>query len=591
MVGRYIETVNSLFSNKNYPFLEDRYLLSLQFKTALQNAFSSISGVDKNQVTQFIEDSLYDNYPQSIRQYLMYASAAKKTGSDLSNMYALKKDNDKDGANTKLIYIHDDAKTRLSGLQGIDSQGFSKKSEITTQIAIEMQELDQYYIENIAPADVSIYANKNTFFNWLLDYSGDSIPDIEVESYDSSIAGVDKIRYSLTREFVNFELLEENIANKNYLSGTNSIGFKTPYLATLAYDDTFTRNWKWPQDKDKYLDYFKYFGGYGITECAGVSCASTPCCEGYSCSSTTKRCEAIRNVVKPVYTSKRYVGLLPEVNKYYLTMVRDRTRTSWWMYDAAFILNPFNPFMVKSTAEYWNDVLLSQPNIRFHLVSPCKADLMMKVSRCECFGSPTDKSIIGTFAASLGSPKLYQTGENNEDFGTFVDNFDGENPMLYKIDKDTGQITKECMPKSIWANPPWNSNAPYKPMCIEINPIIDPEVDPNYCYQGYKPLELKAFDFAMDWGIPLACAAVSGTAGTAAGGVGAIPGFIAGYGTCATVTTIVDLTVGEAFDAACYKWPHRGGNTGGPCCMVANMGGAIPALLAYSTGNCEEYKN
>jgi hypothetical protein len=263
------------------------------------------------------------------------------------------------------------------------------------------------------------------------------------------------------------------MAEKNYPVGTNAIGLKTPLKHTVVYDD--------------------------------------------SQSEFIKR-EAL---MKKFGSDEKYVGLLPEVNEYYLSLTRDK-HAYWW----------------------------DQPPIRFHLVSPCYADIMMKVTRCECGYHPDEESgWYDTF------PEGYKK-EGHEIFGmdedgnkiptgkfTKVTHFDGENAMLYRLDED-GRPIKECVPAKLF-----QFDNVYKPKCIQINPVLYEDLpaghEYNYCYHGEDLVwdATKAFITGLEIGLPLLGLFCGPAAPACMAGIG----FAAGVGG-ETLKAAVETT---------HQWPNH----------------------------------
>jgi hypothetical protein len=277
----------------------------------------------------------------------------------------------------------------------------------------------------------------------------------------------------------------ESMQAKFYSVGTNAIGLKTPYMATVPYDDEYTSSITEFEDQKEFLT------NYG---------------EGSN------------------------VGLLPVVNRYYLSLTKDQF--SWWF---------------------------DQEPQRFHLVSPCYADIIMRVSNCDCKG--TEDPDAG----------LYLTGENYTIYGTDengnrvftgetteVDHFYEEKPMLYRLDEN-GDAIKECYAGK-WYR--WDTDYPTK--CIKINPIMDPYSvseyiqkdtvaaffygsENNYCYHGKDPgFEIySGYITALEIGVPLLCTVTTL-------GVGAGPCFV-GLG---AVTGLAGESI-KAIMETQHQWPNH----------------------------------
>lgn len=156
-----------------------------------------------------------------------------------------------------------------------------------------------------------------------------------------------------------------------------------------------------------------------------------------------------------------HVGLLPVVYRYYLSLVRDKV-ANWW----------------------------DQPPERFFLVSPCYADVSLKVTNCECSGHEDEDA------------GLYWTGKEYElEDGRIINvpHFDGKNPMIYRLDEN-GNPIKECYASSFFR---FDKESSIK--CIKINPVLDEDKDPNYCYHG-KNSKYTAFKVGvttLEMGLPL----------------------------------------------------------------------------------------
>ncbi len=362
--------------------------------------------------------------------------------------------------------------------------------------------------------------------------------------------------YSLLKKITTYEYFSASVTDKSNYFGVNSIGFKTPYMATEVFDDTYTSGWQWPEDEAEYLDYFEHFAGH--SECGPNSCGSeADCCRGQTCedlgiAGVGKVCtgEGVATV-DPEYLSKRYIGLLPEVERYYISMVRDQRSKNLlsWAYTG------------------WG-VSHSQKPARFHLVSPCSADLIVRVTQCECYGTPTEQPGDTWLANLLDTQSLYETGEYNSELGQVVDNFDGTNKMLYQIDPATGNIIKQCNPKKAAGlsglattdlmdmifddEEVLGTVRPYKPLCIEIDPIMFEDREGNYCYRGIKPTELASLGAVTNYVLPVTCGVVAAVGSV---GTGAIPAMA----TCSVIGSGINMVLEPVLEAGCYKWPIHGG--------------------------------
>jgi len=346
----------------------------------------------------------------------------------------------------------------------------------------------------------------------------------------------------LMSELVLSALRIQSISRKFYYYGTNTIGFKTPYKATVVYDDKFTKNWVWPQDDDKYLDYFDHFGGYIQDECDSCNECQDKCRN--NCEDCTDKCN--KDCEKPCdkcneaiekYDTKRYRGLLREVDRYYLSLIKDKRS------------------------------ILKQPDQRFHLVSPCKADLIIRVTHCECYGTPvSDESVVKqklrqfpwVSQVLLDMPVYFETGEYNDYIDSYIENFDGKNKMLYSLD-EKGHIVKECGRKTVPFGevelPDWMlKEAPYTPLCMEIDPLLNDrtffnteEDEPNYCYRGLKPAQLGVADTTLNYALPIFCFFQFG------GPVSPVTG-----GLASAICSVAGNLAYSIYESKCYHWPHHG---------------------------------
>jgi hypothetical protein len=259
-----------------------------------------------------------------------------------------------------------------------------------------------------------------------------------------------KKRHILTALAVYSNALENSIGEKFVPVGTNSIGFRTPFLATEIYDDEFTVNFNYMNvyDKDDYKNFFNHYAGYD-PESGEVNKEE----------------------------SSRFRGLLPEVNRYFLALVKDK------------------------------GTIREQPNQRLHLVSPCKADLIITKTKCECWGSPREDTTGTLPLPELIAPifehdGIYETDTYNEYFDEVIESFDGESKMLYTIGSN-GVLLKQCYPKRIKDHITFWREDLYKPSCIEINPVLDEDEKYNYCYHGLKDEWLIVADVGLNWALPI----------------------------------------------------------------------------------------
>ncbi len=484
--------------------------LTQEFQDSLFLAFQSVPEVPEklDAIPELLLSNINDFVEGSMFQYNWFFTAARDTNDELARLL------DDEDRETKIrSYFKEN--TKINGLNAKDKRELLRKLDLVLMMALEEQETSPSVRDSFGP---DIEAS----FSMLKG----SIPDADFTMSAKDTGTASQTRALVTKEAVLFRIMLMNVQDKFRFLGTNSFGLRTPYKATIPMDDRHTRLWDWPDDKDLYLDYFDHFGGYDPE--TGVA-------------SQDNR-----------FFSERYLGVLPEVERYYIALKRDQA-SYWW---------------AKAPLVDWNDVLFSQPNIRFHLVSPCKADLVMHVTNCQCFGKPTDKSAASLVPSGVrklfGVHDMYQTGDYNELYGTSVPHFDGTNSMLYTIDEATGQLVKECPAKNVANYLPWNNEPRYTPRCIEINPVMDKETNPNYCYRGYEPPYFQAAHFLFNWGAPIMGAGVGVTVDliTLGGtlGTGAATGFTA----AGTAGALIDMFVIDTFEALCYRWPKHGG-TAEPC--------------------------
>ncbi|MBN1501910.1 hypothetical protein JW930_00060 [Candidatus Woesearchaeota archaeon] len=244
--------------------------------------------------------------------------------------------------------------------------------------------------------------------------------------------------------------------------GPNAIGFRTPYDATVIYDDTYTRELDLETQED-YLNFFRHYADYYYWERARAE-------EGLT-EEEEEGGEESQEVSAPPREYQYYYGLLPLVDKYYIALIKD-------MHDDI-LGTGWRPF--------------DQLPQRFHLVSPCKADILMKVSRCECVQRDEPQN------------NIYLTGKHyvlNDGTEIFYDpNPDpNEPPFTYRLDEEN-QPYKECF------HPDWFPLDDYKVnvKCIQINPVMDQTLDPNYCYHGSNPGHetMKFLTTVVEFAVPV----------------------------------------------------------------------------------------
>ncbi|AJF61603.1 TPA: hypothetical protein HA239_04075 [Candidatus Woesearchaeota archaeon] len=259
--------------------------------------------------------------------------------------------------------------------------------------------------------------------------------------------------------------LENSMAEKFRPVGTNAVGLRTPFLATTIYDDLYTETFDYTKDKNMYEQFFEHYYGY----------------------------EDDTNETDETYL--RYRGLLPEVERYFLTLLTDAGEMK-----------------------------------RFHLASPCKADIIVTETTCECWGGERKEKEVGIpiLSGLLSHGALYQTGKTYYVDGEplRLDHFDGENPMLYAVQE--GQIVKECTPRGVqnvfedigelgeylpWAQPT------YTPSCIQATVVMDETEGYNYCYHGEQDLGMTLSYLGLNFALPIAGTLFLGPIGGVVGGV------------------------------------------------------------------------
>ncbi|MDO8480567.1 MAG: hypothetical protein Q7S65_01990 [Nanoarchaeota archaeon] len=220
----------------------------------------------------------------------------------------------------------------------------------------------------------------------------------------------------------------ESMAEKNYpVGGANSIGLKSPYFHTIPYT-TLMEDVTYPEIN------------------AYIANSPDPALQ--------KKLQAhqalVEKTVLPNYGERNMEGLLPEVERYYLSLTKDQG-------------------------------VFSQDPERFYLASPCQADLLLEVSSCECYY--TEDAEAGIFETGDAPKQLMGKDENGNDVATgkFVTtpHFDGKNSMLYTLDSNSKSI-KECHSDTAW----FHADTLHKPLCIKVNPIVENYGTDNYCYHG-----------------------------------------------------------------------------------------------------------
>ncbi|MBT6820800.1 hypothetical protein HOA56_00090 [archaeon] len=590
----FMELINK-YSNENLLF-ESR--LNKNFLEDLKVKFNNIVNEKEFnddlifELKDFIEFNSYDyEFLSNIADDINY----KIIGFSEEIKYGLENGESKNSIlqniNKEMTMMENEIKSYKSGLTSKKEDLFMVmiKSDIITAMAINKQNNNKRF---------SNYIDSN-FNDKAIDNKFNEI--FGSENYDvgrndkrfSDLTSSSELRKINTKIIAEFLIKTNSIGDKFKGIGVNSIGFKTPYRASVTYDDTFTKNWKWPQDKDKYFDYFENFAGYTDEEQVtiveenhengidGENCNSrsyiigkdswyvgeTYCGEQgnsiyedyqFQCHSAgnnqvritkaycEKGCDISKRVckgapkscktdsdcpdkqycditsepqvckLKQIYNSKKYNGLLPEVEEYFLALQGDQ--------------------------HYWIDQSIK----RFHIVSPCKADMMVKVTQCECYGGPEDPIDVSIGPINLIDQNgKYETGKYNPTLDEIIPHFDGKNPSLYSINPDTGAIIKECIPPNIFEKiAPWAQNT-YKPLCIEINPVLDKNQQDNYCYKGTTPPGLIPLDIALRWVLPVTCFGATAATG---------PGAILATAACDVVGELTYSTI----ENKCTHWPIHG---------------------------------
>ncbi len=196
-----------------------------------------------------------------------------------------------------------------------------------------------------------------------------------------------------------------------------------------------------------------------------------------------------------IENDENFQGLLPEVREFYISLTKDRLA-------------------------FWAD----QFPDRFHLVSPCYADLHITVSRCDCYGRPTKDMKITWFEED----EIYRSGEYNDKLQKEVhfsyNKYDTQravyftsqgkkiigkyNQMLYKLDENNNPV-KYCPDTGYFT-----IDDEYHPKCIKVNPVLQEGIQPNYCYRG-KSIAMSAASTALLYAFPIGTSITLGTSGAA----------------------------------------------------------------------------
>ncbi|MBD3204002.1 hypothetical protein GF327_06890 [Candidatus Woesearchaeota archaeon] len=408
----------------------------------------------------------------------------------------------------------------VEGISKAQVRRVTTEMDETVKYALEMQEKNPEFLQTVLKdqfddelTEREIKELLDEKFEELL--KGISPSAFKFGQYEAAMKGhLKKPRVFMTYIAVKANLWKDNKAEKFIPVGTNAIGLRTPYMATTIYSDDLTQKYDYSKDPDKYKEFFKYFGGYDLTD------------EKSEEEDNTEKEEKIEDPVNPKYL--RYQGLLPEVNRYYLSLIKDRQNKILWAH-------------------------INQANQRFHVVSPCKADMHVVETTCACYGQPrtdtrgtSDIPLVGPMFEHDG---IYETGSYNKYYDQIIENFDAPihgtsdgNKMLYKIGSN-GVLLKECYPKGFWDKIGLGSSPVYKPSCIEINPIMDDDVHPNYCYHGQMSLDMEAGHALLTIGLPLL-----GTFGCA--------GTVVGAPICGALGGVFGELIWAHFITG-HQWPHH----------------------------------
>ena len=319
-----------------------------------------------------------------------------------------------------------------------------------------------------------------------LDQALEGLPSIENFKFELQF----KNAFSKTTQFLNpienkrhivavaatiAALRVESMNAKFTSSGTNAFGFKIPFAAPVDYDEL-----SHIKTKTQRGDFFENYGNPG------------------------------------------YQGMLPEANRYWMSLTRDKN--NWW----------------------WD-----QDPARMHLVSPCKADVYMRVSQCTCICKPIEDT-VGTSETWLGAlfenQGVYETGVPNSQLasdypdkyiGGKINNFDGKNPTLFTLDEN-GNPIKQCNPSGEYFT---FGEKEYKTECIKFDPVLDESLSQNYCYHGLSPAMGVAngyLNYALPTTLGIAAGAACSPTGVGVplcGAVGSALGGVVGSLTYAIINT------------------------------------------------------
>ncbi len=329
--------------------------------------------------------------------------------------------------------------------------------------------------------------------------------------YRNKLRGADRKRTLLLAAMWMVSAKMESDSEIFHPVGTNAFGYKNAISTPVIFDDSMRKFWNYESDESKYEDFFKHYGNSKLEVV----------------DEKTKNTEEEEDTIS-VYETEAYQGNIPELYNYFVALEKDNKEMN----------------------------IFDQKPERFYLIAPCKADLDVKITHVECYGKPSpdidETSLINSF---LGRYPTYESGETNPITGEFVEFYDGTNKMLYSLD-DNGEPVKHCY-NNAWAkftsgvditdgtiNP---FEETYSPVTITVNPSLDRDKVPNYCYAGYDGKEAVIWA-TLNVGFPLL--------GTVGGGL-----------TCSAVTAVA--TGGAGVAAA-------------PICLAAgNLAGGIIGGLIY----------
>jgi hypothetical protein len=253
-------------------------------------------------------------------------------------------------------------------------------------------------------------------------------------------------------------IADENDAEIFHPVGVNSFGYKTSLSSPAIFDDYYRLDWDYETAKGRkdYKDYFKYYGDSIIPGMTDREEDIDP--------------ETGIDYQKEIYMSEKYTGTIPEIYNYFVALSKDKRK------------------------------FYGQSPERFYLISPCKADLNVKVEQLKCYGSPKEEK-EGWFGTELFAKQaVWETGRFNPILDERIEHFDGDNTMLYQVDEN-GDIIKLCPKRNFLGVLDPFENV-YTPMSITVDPVLDQAQEMNYCYEGIDEQQVAA-DAVFNWGIPI----------------------------------------------------------------------------------------